>query len=212
MLYPESRTDLLEEADVDANRWATADSQTRAQIHEEKIAPHLLERRGYRVLCSGGDCPGGDNGIDIMAWDPKAKGGDGDLVVAEAKYSNGGGSAGPSAFGSSRDVDGSGKAKQMTDDWIQDSWESGNRKLDTDGIAEDIKSRYGDADSVDDAIDRAMIGGPEDGYTRKGIFAKDNRNGKTVSTDSAKGPEGEQYYMTNLVENVEYLKLGKGGE
>jgi Holliday junction resolvase-like predicted endonuclease len=208
ILYPNSRTDLLDESGADPNAWADPDvGKARADIVEEDLAPQLLERRGYKVLCSGADCSGGDNGIDIMAWDPDANNGDGDLVVVETKYRSNDGAAGPSAFDSSRDVDGESEAKQMTDDWIEDSWLEDDHQLDVDGVEEQIKNRYG-ADSVDEGIERAISAGPESGYNREGFFVKNNRNGRTISKESAEGPEGDQYYMSQLVDEVQYLKIG----
>jgi len=179
-----------------------------------KFVLHLLERDGYHVLCSGADCPGGENGIDIMAWDPSANDGDGQLVVIEAKWRENGGSASTSELDSARDVsdnpsiDRNGEARQMTDEWIRDSWSEDDYTLDTTGVESDICSRYGDADSVEDAVDRALLSGPEDGYNREGFYGTNDRSGKTVSSQSSEGPTSGQQYMSDFFEEIRYLKFG----
>lgn len=214
MLYPESRHDLVEEAGVEKSRWDGADGNTRGDLLEEEVAPHLLERDGYDVLCSGSDCPGGNNGIDIMAWDPDANDGDGQIVVVETKYRDDKGGASAADLDSERDVSDKpdigvdGDVKQMTDEWIRDSWMDGGHNLDTEGIESDITSRYGDAGSVEDAVDRAIRGGPESGYSREGFWATNNRDGNTISSQSSTGPQGKDHHMSDLFDSVRYAKLG----
>jgi hypothetical protein len=134
-----------------------------------------------------------------MAWDPEANSGDGQLVVVEAKWRENGGAASTSELDSTRDVsdnpsiDRNGEARQMTDEWIRDSWSEDGYTLDTDGVESDIRSRYGGAESIDEAIDRALISGPDSGYKREGFYGTNNRGGATVSSQSSEGPSGQQY-------------------
>jgi len=62
------------------------DPGQKGEFVEEQLAPELLEQQyGYDILCTDIDCGLDDNGIDIMAWDPDANGGDGELVIIESK-------------------------------------------------------------------------------------------------------------------------------
>jgi hypothetical protein len=212
LYYPDSRRDLLDESGVNPDRWASVSGQTRGDIFEDEVVPHLLERDGCHVLCSGADCPGGQNGIDIMAWDSSANGGDGQLVVVEAKWRENGGSASTSELDSAREISEGTDARQMTDAWIRDSWNNDDYTLDTTGVESDILSRYGDADSVDEAVDRALLSGPEDGYNREGFYGTNDRSGTTVSSQASEGPTSGQQYMTDFFEETRYLKFGDGSE
>lgn len=221
--YVEDRDTFIANHNRGDKDWDDLDSnQRRGEYFEESIAPDILEEEyGYEVICAGDDCGTGDNGIDVIAWDPDSE----DIVIIESKYSGGDSSVVPGLAGDGRDTTDNGDkdAMQMTERWVIDSWDERGNDLDfeaSDEVRDQIIDKYG-GDSIEGALDIGISTVGD--YRREWIVMKDNDNGGVLSPQGADPPEGsstDRRYMDELVgddgepssSEVHYFKVGESND
>lgn len=137
--YPEDQVGFYtRNRDTTIDEIRDSSSQTLgADVVEEDIAPELIEQREGWDIVYAEQKGGTDAGIDLITRNP-----DGDYVITEVKFTRQDKTPGKSLLDSRRELDDGTEVRQMTDEWIQDSFEK-----------EISEGSFDEYSAVDDAVD-----------------------------------------------------------
>ncbi|MDS0261851.1 dockerin type I domain-containing protein [Haloarcula sp. S1CR25-12] len=180
-----------------AKSWEGLDNDgQRAKFVEEKLTPHVLEKRyNLDVICVDTGCGTQNNGIDVMAWDPDNE----QLVIVESKWTGNDKSATNVDLGERK-----GNKVQMTDEWIVDAWDNRGTTNPLD-ISDSFKhkteiKRGTGQSSVESAISSRIEANL---YDKTYFYSTASRSEKAISTGSSRG-----YYVDDIFDRVYHFKAG----